>query len=428
MSALTKILRRDGAQLARVAAGALGEGAPKCGPLYAQIGIVNPCNYTCTFCWDQAEAIPDEIAAEYYETHDRTKHMSAMMAWDVFDRTIRDLRESGTKRVKLVGRGEPTLHPRLLDMIRLAKDLGCRVGLTTNGSKLEDGLAGRLVALTARLQRLRHAREITDGLAATLEALDEESQAIDLMRRGLDELEISMNAASPETYDRIHQGGEGNFERVVRGARMLTDARRARGRGPHLTLSFVVVRTNFRELGRMVALAGEVGADAAAMREIAPFPGAEELPLIDEDLEEIRPILERARADAARLGLDTNLDHYRDQLFGSDPLALLAGQPCYAGYFFTVILADGTVHPCCQSLRELGDLNDKRFRDVWEGERYRQFRREGLEPRTVNIPGARCGECGLRLQNAALRLGRRGQGAGRWLGVLGQCREAFLDR
>jgi len=42
--------------------------------------------------------------------------------------------------------------------------------------------------LTARLQRLRHAREITDGLAATLEALDEESQAIDLMRRGLDEL------------------------------------------------------------------------------------------------------------------------------------------------------------------------------------------------------------------------------------------------
>ncbi|MBZ0254156.1 MAG: hypothetical protein K8I02_12520, partial [Candidatus Methylomirabilis sp.] len=64
----------------------------------------------------------------------------------------------------------------------------------------------------------------------------------------------------------------------------------------------------------------------------------------------------------------------------------------------------------------------------WRGEAYRTFRGEGLEPRSDDIPGARCGECGLKVQNAALRAGRRGQGLAAWAGVLARWNRTFLDR
>lgn len=392
MSRLLTTLREGGAQLARVAAGALREGEPLAGPLYAQIGIVNPCNYQCVFCWDQTDGTPDDVMAGYYEGHDRDAHMGAMMDWAVFEKAARGLAESGARRVKLVGRGEPTLHPRLLDMVRLGKKLGFKMGLTTNGSRLTGELAESLVSL------------------------------------GLDEMEISLNAASPATYDAIHRGGEGLFEKVVEGARSVVRARKGRESGPHLTLSFVVVRASLSELPEMARLAGEIGANAAAFRQIAPFPGAEHLPLREEDLGAARPLIDRAEAEAARRGVETNLAHYRAQLFGSETLDATAGQPCYAGYFFTVILADGSVHPCCQALRELGDLKRQSFAEVWGGEAYRTFRGEGLEPRADDIPGARCGECGLKVQNAALRAGRRGQGLGAWAGVLARWNRTFLDR
>ncbi|MCA9773383.1 MAG: radical SAM protein [Myxococcales bacterium] len=393
MSTLLGTIRRGGTTLARVAAGAVGEGKPLTGPLYVQFGIVNPCNYQCVFCWDQADGIPDEVAAGYYEDHDRDDHMGAMMDYDLYARTVVELAAQGTRRIKLVGRGEPTLHPRLVEMIRHAKRHGLRVGLTTNGSRLTKELA----------------TEIVDA--------------------GVDELEISTNAASVESYDRIHRGGEGNFERVVEGARSIVRVRAERGReAPHLTLSFVVVRHNVHELGAMARLAGEVGADAAAFRQIEPFPGAEHLPLTAEDRPAVGAGIEQARAEAGRRGLSTNLDYFHDQIFGSEIEESFKGQPCYAGYYFSVILADGSVHPCCQSLRELGDLRTEGFADVWRGARYQEFREQGFEPRSDSIPGARCGECGLCVQNAVLRAGRRGQGVGGWLTVLSHWNRTFLDR
>ena len=48
--------------------------------------------------------------------------------------------------IVFMGLGEPLLHPRFLDMVRLAKARGLRAEVTTNALLLDDEVAGRLLA------------------------------------------------------------------------------------------------------------------------------------------------------------------------------------------------------------------------------------------------------------------------------------------
>src|SRR5512134_3536072 len=56
------------------------------------------------------------------------------LSWEAFQGIARAFPE--VQHVHLQGWGEPLLHPRLFEMIALAKRAGCRVGLTTNGMGL----------------------------------------------------------------------------------------------------------------------------------------------------------------------------------------------------------------------------------------------------------------------------------------------------
>jgi len=45
------------------------------------------------------------------------------------------------------GYGEPTVHPELLEMLRLSKDLGARVEMVTNGTRVDAAMARGLIDL-----------------------------------------------------------------------------------------------------------------------------------------------------------------------------------------------------------------------------------------------------------------------------------------
>src|SRR5204863_344353 len=91
------------------------------------MNITYKCANRCVFC----------------ATGDR---VSAALAWDKIEAILRQHREQGTDQLDIDG-GEPTLHPRLVDAIRLARELGYRsVNVTTNGRLLRDrALAERLL-------------------------------------------------------------------------------------------------------------------------------------------------------------------------------------------------------------------------------------------------------------------------------------------
>ena len=125
--------------------------------------------------------------------------------------------------------GEPLLHPRLAEMIEMAKRRGILVSLNTNALSLD--------------------REKADALIAS----------------GLDCITFSFDGATRETYE--HLRGGGNLERVSENVRRFMARRRTMRSGTPLTiLQFIVMRENEREIPAIRALAQTCGVDKLALK------------------------------------------------------------------------------------------------------------------------------------------------------------------
>ena len=84
-----------------------------------QIEVTTRCNLKCVMC-------PVTVFADRWPARD--------MSWETFERIAQAFER--VKWVPLQGWGEPLLHRRLFDMIERAKSAGCKVGFTTNGTRL----------------------------------------------------------------------------------------------------------------------------------------------------------------------------------------------------------------------------------------------------------------------------------------------------
>ena len=98
---------------------------PHGGPGVCNIAITNVCNAKCDFCNYARDK--DFVKERVWIDYDKL-----CQAIDIlYDRGIRYLTFSG---------GEPTLHPRLKDMVAYAVNKGMRPSAVTNGSRLTPAL------------------------------------------------------------------------------------------------------------------------------------------------------------------------------------------------------------------------------------------------------------------------------------------------
>lgn len=356
---------------AGVASGSLdlARGRAFSGPLHAQIGICDPCNHRCVMCWDHPP--PERESAA---TRDRFGGArEEVMSLAVFRSIVEDLHALGTRRIDLVGRGEPLLNPAVVDMVAHAKSLGMLVTLCTNASRLTGELSGQFVAV------------------------------------GLDRLNVSLNSGTPETYPRIHVTETPEAYRTVkRYLRGLTERRSAAKRSsPHLRLSFVISRRNFFEIEQMVEVAAEVGADETMFVHTVVHEATPDLALSREQYQELLAAIEGVRDKALSLGVETNLNTFVATVptYLSEPSAGPPVVPCYVGWFFTNILANGSVMPCCQCSKPIDRVGpNRRFKDIWRSQRYRTFRvaAKGLpEAGGEILDGCECDRCMLRARNVS---------------------------
>jgi MoaA/NifB/PqqE/SkfB family radical SAM enzyme len=184
----------------------------------------NACNLNCRTCVRHAWNAPE-----------------GFMDWEVYEAVVEGLAaaadgggDQAAGTIALMGLGEPLLHPRFLDMVRLAKERGLRAEVTTNALLLDKTLA--------------------DGLLAA----------------GLDQLVVSIDGASAETFGQVRSGA--SLEKVVSNVSLLHD-RRSYSYGPstRIGIEFVAMRSNVDELPGLNRLAAQLGASFVILSNVLAY-------------------------------------------------------------------------------------------------------------------------------------------------------------
>ena len=93
------------------------------------------------------------------------------MSTELFEKIIEDLRES-QPFIDLYLQGEPLMHPKIVEIVKIVKANGLLPRITTNTTLLKRAKAGALI------------------------------------EAGLDKIEFSMSGASKKTYDSIYKGAK----------------------------------------------------------------------------------------------------------------------------------------------------------------------------------------------------------------------------
>ena len=128
-------------------------------PMMLVLSFVYPCNALCPHC-------------PYTNSNIRKEYRDAPYMPESTFKSIAD--ESGRygAYLRISGGGEPMLHPQATELLVYAKEVGCKIGLITNGS------------------------------------LFDETNSRALLDAGVDMIEFSVDACDPQTYAVVRKGLE----------------------------------------------------------------------------------------------------------------------------------------------------------------------------------------------------------------------------
>jgi len=219
---------------------------------------------------------------------------------------------------------------------------------------------------------------------------------------GLDELRVSIDSASPETYQRV-RGADG-FARIVENLRGVTDIKRQLGvTTPRVSLWITGLKSNVRELPDLVRLAHEIGVREVylqrlvfsgrglALQEEALFRQAE-----DAELAAVR----EAERVASELGIElkgSGEASAQEMVEGAGP-ENASYRACRRPWALMYVTANGNVLPCCIAPFTgahydgivLGNIFEETAEEIWNGPRYQQWRTAML----AGEPPDACKGCG----------------------------------
>ncbi len=222
--------------------------------------------------------------------------------------------------------GEPYLHPQFLDLVRYAADRKVYTVTSTNAHFLTE----------------RKARETVAS--------------------GLDRILISIDGTTQETYEQYRVGG--TLAKVIEGAKNLVKAREEAGsQTPYIIFQYLVVRPNEHQIEDVKRLAKEIGVDEVKLKTAQVYDykhGNDLIPTIDQ---------------------------YSRYTQGEDGTYRIKNEllnHCWKLWHSCVITWDGRIVPCCfdkDAQYQLGDLNTKSFREIWQSDLYRSFRSRILKGR-----------------------------------------------
>ena len=283
-------------------------------PIYVEFSPVGACNHRCIFC-----------AVDY------VGYKNVQLDVEMLRQRIPEMGALGIKSIMFAGEGEPMLHKQINEIVQFTKGAGIDISFTTNATILPKGFCE--------------------------EALPHVSW-----------LKASINAATPETYSKVHRCKPQHFDHAVGNLKAMVAARKAQGLTCTLGAQILLIPENAHEIHQLALLCrDEIGLDYLVVKpysqhglsnakidmDYSSFLGLEK-ELKELETPEFRVI---ARVNAMR------------KYNSSDRYTTCYSTPLMMAH----VMADGTVSGCLAYLLderfEYGNINESSFKDIWESEK-----------------------------------------------------------
>lgn len=263
-------------------------------PHVIRIETTNRCNANCIMC-----------------TRDKLTRPIKVMDLDLFKKIVDECAKKKVKTLHLHNFGEPLLDPRLCDRIKYAKEKGIKLRIFSNFSVLNEELA----------------RSLIDS--------------------GIDEIKISIDGATKETYEAIRRNLD--FEQVEANIEMMLRLREEMdAKAPKIKLVFVATETNEHEVNDFKKR-WEDKVDKVLISSYHNWAG----------------------------GLDKDGEKWTRL------------QPCFRIWRTFTVLCDGRVSLCCLDFDGkviLGDVNNQTIEEIYKGSKLRGIQRSHLNWDYGRIP------------------------------------------
>ena len=328
-------------------------------PLPAQLTlyVAYPCNLRCKHCYLYGVA---DYVPEYMDKTTRPQYMSD----EVFHAAVDPLLEAPRPLTVCFMGGEPSLHPKMPEMVRHLKSRpDVYVDMNTNGT---------------RMPRVGEA----------------------LMDAGIDGIYISVDGSSPEVNDPLR--GKGSFDKAMEGLRHLAELRERRGQALKLGINYIITSEGFRDIIPAAEMAEAVGADEiffnlsifvteaegkGAQRKLAKlgfefeswkgfvlpdYSKSDHGDVLEEQLNELENRSWKTAVFVSPVGYAPG--ELRDYFTERWP-RLLHQKVCPVQTFRTTVLTNGDVVPCTiYPDLVVGNVVERSMQEVWRSEEYDRFR------------------------------------------------------
>lgn len=282
-------------------------------PSYIRAIVGNTCNLQCVMCPYHSSLLKPSHTTDFFQGN-------KMMSWTLMDKLAKDCGKAGVS-VLIGSIEEPLLHPQLIDFIQLCRQQGVpQIHLTTNGQFLDETCA---------------------------EAL---------LKAGLTSIDISIDAATPETYQKIRGG---NFSRIK---------------------SNVI---NFLKIRDRLGNSCEVRTSFVRNKEVT---SEEEKLFLNYWIPKVNSVFVLNLAEYQNNNLQlkqTNQVGYNSLQFYQEKAQ--GRWTCLFPFTEMAVLPDGRIYYCIETLfrlgfdneiKSLGDYNQQTLQDIWSGNLFQQLRRD----------------------------------------------------
>lgn len=288
----------------------------KIAPITIDCALTTHCSYRCVYCYGKMQRINQD------------EPLSKEVIFNFLD----DAAEIGVKAISFVSDGESTLNPHLYEAILRGKANGLDMALGTNGYLLK-------------------------------------SERYEEILPALTYLRFNTSAGERERYAQIHGVNPGAFDQVCQNISKAVDLKRRKNLDVTIGLQMVLMPEFRDQIIPLAKLGRELGVDYLVIKHCSD----DEEGTLGVDYERYNDLTEVLREAEAFSQADYMVKAKWSKILSGGKRSY---RKCFGPPFILQLSGSGLVAPCGMFFNDkykkyhIGNIREKRFKDIWAGERY----------------------------------------------------------